>query len=306
MRYCCRILAKRGLFEDKDSVSYHIVTRRPDKGGICPKCKAMTTQIKYHIGGNALEGDLPGNVHFMVVEETPFFQCPTHKGEMINAPYEYVNCKALFKRYIAGAGRAEALKKQIEERAVFRFEVTERNVALNDRALDHFSRHVLKMVPGLEWTNQEDDSFAVDLSVFGPHVAFLDLSYEEFVKKYPQRVRQAGEHITEIDFGGVWVRCYLDEKGTLTRVETTNRFRVQIRNAKRDRQNLALGLKALGMAGAEELAEDQANKERDHQEMDCLSGLSREEAKQMLHVLHKYGVECRIMPWSIEKGGDTW
>lgn len=216
LRYCCRILDKRGMSEG----NYHIVTRRPDEGGSCPKCKAMITRLKYHIGGNALEGDLPGNVHFMVVEEIPFFQCPTHRGELINAPHEYVNCKALFKRYIAGAGRAEALKKQIEERAIFRFEVKERCMVLNDRALECISPHVLETIPGLEWTNQEDNGLAVDLSVFGPQVAFLDLSYEEFVEKYPQRVRQVGEHITEIECDGVWVRCHLDEKGVLIRVET--------------------------------------------------------------------------------------
>ncbi|MDE6168226.1 MAG: hypothetical protein K2G28_07185, partial [Acetatifactor sp.] len=76
----------------------------------------------------------------------------------------------------AGAGRAEALIKQMEERAILRFEVTEHGVALNDRALDYLSRRLLEanLIPGLEWTDRDEDGFAVDLSVFGPHVVFQD------------------------------------------------------------------------------------------------------------------------------------
>lgn len=303
IRYCCRILEKWSLFEDKESPCYHIVARRPDEGGICPKCKKMATDIDYYIGGNALEGNLPGNVHFMVVEEVPFFRCPHHSGELINASHEYVNTKALFQRYIAGVGRAEALKKQIEERAILRFEVNEQCVALNDRALDYLSRRLLEanLIPGLEWTDRENDSFAVDLSVFGPHVYFLDLTYEEFVEKYPERVRQVGDNMTEIDFGRAWVRCYLDERGALARVETTTRFWVRIENPKRDKQKLVMALKSLGMWEAEtkEMADAWG-------EMKCLSGLSRAEANRVLGVLRKCGVEGTIMPRLIAQGRDSW
>ena len=175
------------------------------------------------------------------------------------------------------------------------------------------ARHILeaKAVPGLEWTNRDDDSFAVDLSNFGPYVFFLDLPYEEFVKQYPQRVRKTGEWTTEIDFDGVWVRCYLAETGALARLEITPRFRVQLRDPKRDRLGLALGLsKALGISEAEanELAEVQGTYKyvREREEMDCLSGLSRAEAERILGVLRKCGVQCRIMPWLISKVGDTW
>lgn len=92
----------------------------------------------------------------------------------------------------------------------------------------------------------------------------------------------------------------------MNQVETTTRFRVQIGNAKRDKQNLALGLKDLGAAEAEKLAEALAEKKKDCEEIDCLSGFSRAGAKQALNVLCKCDVECRIMPRFTEKGGDTW
>ncbi len=221
VRYCCRIPSGKRPMEEQDVTAYHIVARRLDEGGVCPKCGKMTAVLSHYIGGNAVEGDLPGNVHFMVVEEVPFFRCPDHPKEYINAPNEYVNYNALFRKYIAGAGRAEALKKQVEERAVSRLEFREDGIVLNDRGLDYIFRRVPgeEPVPGLRRTGREDDGFAADLSIFGPNVFFLELPYEEFVKKYPGRVRQAGERMTELDFAKARVSCFLDEKGILTRVE---------------------------------------------------------------------------------------
>ena len=313
LRYCCRNLAKQTIYDAKEPLMYYITTRQQDKSGVCPKCKAVTTQLSHWMSGNVLEWDLPGGVHFMVVEETPVFRCPNHPKEWANAPFEPVNWKALFKRYITGTGRAEALKRQIEERAVYCFSVSEHGAALNKRSLDWFLYHILarNAIPGLRWVSQEDDSFAVDLSAFGPHVYFLDLTYEEFVKRYPERVRQTGEQTTEIDFAGVWARCYLDKRGALVRLETTSRFRVQLKDPKRDERHLAMGLhKALGMSGAEARtrAESQGRFKyaREREEMDCLSGLSRAEAERILTVLRGCGVQCRIMPWLIAKKGDTW
>lgn len=310
LRYCCRMLVGRSLFEYRDSPYYHIVTRRAEEGGICPKCKKMTAEVDYYIGGNALEADLPGNVAFMVVEEIPFFRCPQHPNELISACHEYANTKALFQRYIAGADRAQALIKQMEERAILRFGVDEHGVMLNDRALDCFSRRLVEanLIPGLEWMNREDDSFAVDLSVFGPHVVFMDLSYEEFTDKYPRRVRQTGERMTEIDFGGVWVRCYLDERGALARVETTMRFRVRVENPARDKRKLVTALQVLGMseAEAEEGADALAEKKEGRNAVNCLYGLERAEAKRVWGVLCNCGVESIILPRLIAQGRDGW
>lgn len=307
LRYCCRIFGRNARPDDAETF-YHIVTRRRDSGGICPKCGTQTSEISHYMSGNAVEGDLPGKLHFMVVEETPFFRCPNHPKEWINAPYEYVNQKAILRRYIAGAGRGEALKEQIEKRAIFRINISEHRITINDRAIDCFSRDMLKenKIPGLEWTSKEDDSFALDVSAFGFPVVFWDLSYAEFVEKYPGRVRQAGENVTEIDLGGVVARCYLDETGALARVETKNRFRVQLRDPAKDQAALALALKAIGIPGEEAQKLAKAQAKNGDSEMECLSGFYRKEAERVLKILRKCGVKCRIMPWLLEGGGDAW
>jgi hypothetical protein len=311
-RYCCRILAKLTLYDDAPPNLYQVVYRHNYESAVCPKCKSQTKEIKYYIGGAAAEGELPGGVSFRAIEEIPFFRCPDHPDEWINVPHEYINRKAIFKKYIAGTGRAETLKKQIEERAVNRFEVSERSITLNDRSADRFMLQALDGgTPGLEWTNREDDSFSVDLAVFGPNVAFLDLPYEEFAEKYPQRVRKVEERVTEIDFAGVWVRCYLDKKGDLLRVETTNRFQVELKSPKKDKDKLTAGLaEALGIPveQAQGISEvlGQMEYARGKEVMDCLSGFSRKEAERVLKILRSHRVECRIMPWLIDKEGDAW
>lgn len=314
IRYCCRICAKNTIYDEKEPLFYHVVARhREDVGGICPKCRIKTTTVKYCIGGNALTADLPGGGRFMLVEEIPFYICPDHPNEWINASHEYINRKALFKKYISGEGRIEALEKQILDRAVNRFAVTETGVCLNDRSLDRFSIHVVEegAIPGLKWLDRENDTFEVDVPLFGQNVVFLDMSYDEFVKKYPERVRKVAEQAAEIDFAEVWVKCFLDEKGALAKVRTTNRFCLQLKDPKRDGEGLAQGLvEALGLPleQTESLMQSMGGQRRVRGEVETelLSGFSRTEAERVLKILRSHRVECRIMPWLINKEGDTW
>ncbi len=114
--------------------------------------------------------------------------------------------------------------------------------------------------------------------------------------------------MTEIDFGGVWVRCYLDERGALARVETTMRFRVRVENPARDKRKLVTALQVLGMseAEAEEGADALAEKKEGRNAVNCLYGLERAEAKRVWGVLCNCGVESIILPRLIAQGRDGW
>lgn len=316
-RYCYAEIIDRHTRKPEKGMKYVIVSRMVKDWGICEECKKRVTNID-HYDHASVEMELPDGTGMEFVEEFPRFRCPDCIRSMVNPGHEYISesqYAAAFKRYTAAPDSAGALLAQLAKRAIVRLDIEEEDMSLNRHDLSGwwFTPQFFAdgRIPGLVLTDGASNSFAVDVRRFGPHIMFLDLPYAEFVQAYPERVKQAGERITEIEFVGQHVRCFLDEDGELERMELTTRFHVKViaydcaipNMSKRER--LVETFEELFSLSKEEARKLKKQQERDRVHYDgilpCLCGFTYEEAVRAMFVLHRHQLGCRIEPPLIDK-----
>lgn len=308
--------------------TYDIRTLCPQKEAVCPRCKAISTQLKFYYGVNVLEAELPGtDISIRLLHTLPMLQCPNCPDSSFTPRRESVNEKAAFKRYLAGPGRLQSFQDELERRAADVFEIGGGYWALNGATEYH---HVIKIPAGIQgirwldqgakevspgmgrlgqsscWTGMTEERLEIDLNLFGPHVYFNDLTLKEFREAYPEQAEVLEDGSVQLTMERHWVRCWLDESGALERIVITSRFHLEV-----DIKSPA----ALPRFLIEEfhLSRDQAEAEISaycsersrHKEIVPLSGLNRAEAVRLRSALRSNGIKCRIMPVPIGEQGDT-
>lgn len=312
--FCDYIGAGDYLYHTWNGRSCEIVTRMRGDHAVCPKTKEECRQLKFYYGVRLLEDTIPGEFPLAVSMRVPLFHCDVHPGDSHTPRAEYTNPKANCRRYLAGEGRAEALLRQIRERAANVFVIGEGYTILNGEIEYHHNVRIPAGVPGIRWADWDTETLEIDLAQFGPHVYFPDCSWEEFRRFYPDRAAEQEDGSYLVTFQRHWVRCYLDETGKLRRVTITSRFKLEVEWYNPNNKNLntynpgkKLGwVKALKdafdlpTAEAREMVEDLGQPWRGRFE-----DLTRREAERLQTVLRRYGIKCRIMPWRVGAPGDT-
>lgn len=161
-----------------------------------------------------------------------------------------MNPKAALKRYLKEHGRLQELLDQLERRQGNIFQIGEGYLALNGDLQHHHAIRIPTGMRGVRWldsgaeemsldtgklgrrgsylTGMTEERLEIDLKQFGSHVYFHHLSFDEFRKVYPDQVKALEDGCIQITMGRHWVRCWLDEAGTLERVVIQSRFHLEV------------------------------------------------------------------------------
>jgi len=280
---------------------YKIVSRIYGDFGVCPICGRETSRFHCIMSFKYLEAPLPkSRLPLYLIQEMPLFVCPDHPHEWCFPRMPRTNPKAALKRYLSGPGRAEALLCQLKARAVNCCELLGGSVTLNG------NNQLLRVIDWIDfprewgacWLNKEQEEYQIDLKVFGPHIYFRQLPYEEFCQRNLQAVQQLDEHSTELTMSDYWVRCYFDPQKAMERVVIRSRFHIWIKDLDRHRDILPqLLTRLLGLTNAQaEETINAAEEKRTEWEIPALSGLEKPEALRLQKALQKAGILCRILP----------
>ncbi len=322
-------VAREGINRYAENLpTYDIRTLCPKKEAVCPKCKAISIQLKFYYGVNVLEAELPGtDISIRLLHTLPMFQCPNCPDSTFTPRQESVNEKAAFKRYLAEPGRLQAFRDELERRAANVFEIGGGYWALNGGTEYH---HGIKIPAGIQgirwldpgakevsldmgrlgrssyWTGMTEESLEIDLNLFGPHVYFDALTLEEVREAYPKQAEVLEDGSVQLTMKRHWVRCWLDESGALKRVVITSRFHLEV-DIKSPvtltrflMEEFRLSKEQAEAEVSAFCAERSSNKELPH-----LSGLNRAEAIRLRSALRSNGIKCRVMPVPVGEQGDT-
>lgn len=291
-----------------------IVTRMRGDHAVCPKTREECRELKFYYGVSLLEDSLPGGSALKVAMWVPLFRCNEHPGDSHTPRAEYGNTKADCKRYLAGEDRADALLRQIRERAVNVFVIGQGYTRLNGVTEHHHGLKIPAGVPGIRWLDRETETLEIDLTEFGPHVYFPNCNWEDLGRLYPEKAVPQEDGSFLITCDRHWVRCFVDGDGELVRVTLTSRFKLEVAWFNPANQNLntynpgmKLGwVKALREAFDLSTGEARAWTEDPEQPWrERFSSLTRAEAERLQAVLRGQGIKCRIMPWRVGVPGDT-
>ena len=208
----------------KNLPTYEIKTMRQEKDAICPRCKAVSRQLKFYYGVNVLEAELPGTeISIRLLHTLPLFQCPNCPDSTFNPRREHVNEKAAFKRYLAGPGRLQAFWEELEQRSANVFQIGEGYISLNGAIEHHHEMKVPVGLQGIRWLDSEAKEVPLDMGRLAHYGAPLG----------PLLAGRSGSSKTGGDpvplpFGGRYkVPCHIDPlfDGRVSPVQGTGRGR---------------------------------------------------------------------------------
>lgn len=311
----------------KNLPTYEIKTMRQEKDAICPRCKAVSRQLKFYYGVNVLEAELPGTeISIRLLHTLPLFQCPNCPDSTFNPRREHVNEKAAFKRYLAGPGRLQAFWEELEQRSANVFQIGEGYISLNGAIEHHHEMKVPVGLQGIRWLDSEakevpldmgrlghssyltgltEEKLEIDLNLFGPHVYFCDFTLDEFWEVYPNQVEVLEDRCVQLTMERHWVRCWLDEAGVLKRVVIQSRFHLEVDTKYPVTLTRFLMEEFhLSKEQAEEEIAAYCAKGHPHKEIGPLSGLTRVEAQRLRSALRSKGIKCRVMPVPVGEQAD--
>lgn len=284
----------------EEPVCYCLRTRVHGEKGVCPVCQKETDRFDLLMAFNYLETKIPGSkISLKITQVAPLFRCPHHPDQWVLPPSEEVVPKAAFKRYLAGAGRGEALLRQLEERKVNSCELLGGSVTLcgNNKLLAVIDWAGFLPEEGAGWLDKEQEEWQLDLKKFGPQVYYKRETYLGFLERYPDRARTLADGTVELTMEDYWVYCHLDEAGQPERLVLKGRFRVQLDDPERYPQLPGLLQDLLGLDPFQAVqAVQQSEKASVGWELPILSGLEKQEAIRLCHALRRGGVPCRTMP----------
>jgi len=308
--------------------TYEICSVSPEKEAVCPKCKAVSTKLKFYYGLNILEANLPkSDISIRLIHTIPLFQCPNCPDSSFTPRKENVNAKAAFKRYLAEPGRVQALREELEQQAANVFNAGTGCVSLNGDLKHHHEVMIPAEIQGIRWldleaeevqldmgklgrtsylTGMTTEELEIDLRRFGPHVYFSDLTLGEFREAYPEKVEALEDGSLRLTMDRHWVRCWLDGNGTLERVVVQSRFHLEVET------EYPATLADFLMTELH-LSKDQAEAEiaaycakgYPRKEMGPFSNLTRAEALRLRSALRGKGIKCRVMPVPVGESADT-
>ncbi len=308
--------------------TYDIHTFCTSKEAVCPKCKATSVQLKFYYGVNVLEAKLPGSdSSIRLLHTLPMLQCPNCPDSSFTPKEERINVKAAFKRYLEGPERLQAFQNELERRASNVFNIGEGYVSLNGAIEHHHDIKIPAGIQGIRWLDPEaeevpldmgrlgktsyltgmtEERLEVDLRLFGPHVYFRDMKLEEFCRAYPETVERMEDGSLRLTMERHWVRCWLNEAGTLERVVIQSRFHLEV-----ETEHPVTLTRFLMMEF--HLSKDQAETEvsaccakgHPQKEIGPLSDLTRAEAMRLCAALRSRNIKCRVMPVPVGEKGDT-
>lgn len=313
-----------GTVSGDETYGYDIYTICRKEEGFCPKCKTRVTKAEFWYTVNSLEAMLPeSKVSVRVLHSLPMFRCPDHPDTSFTPHEDYVNPKAALKRYLQGQERLQVLLDQLENRRENVFQIGEGYLALNGNLQYHHAIRVPAGVQGIRWLDSEEEDspdtghnsyqtgmteerLEIDLTKFGPHVYFPHLTFEEFREAFPERVEVLEDGCIQITMERHWVRCWLDEAGTLKRVVIQSRFHIEAdTNAADTLTQFLMQEFQLSKADAEAEISACGAKGYPHKEIGVLSNLTRAEALRLCSALRSKGIKCRVMPVPVGEKGDT-
>lgn len=332
--YRCHYRIRKNFNDETSSgdedCEYVIYTKRRKAEGICPKCRTHVTKAEFWYTVNMLNTRLPGNAVFIQVNHTlPMFHCPNHT-DISFVPYEgYINPKAALKRYLKEPGRLQALLDQLERRQENVFEIGEGCLTLNGEIDDHHQIRIPTGMRGIRWLDTEakevvldmkelgrtsymtgmtEERLEIDLKQFCARLYFADLTLDEFRAVYPDQVEVLEDGCVQLTMEWHWVRCWLDEAGSLERVVIQSRFHLEV-----DAQSPVTLTNFLmqtfhlseNQAKAEVAASPRRSEERPYQSGSPFTNLTRAEALCLRSELRSWRIKCRIMPVPMGEAGDT-
>lgn len=286
-------------------LGYEIHSMRQEREGICPKCGTRVTQAEFWYSVNCLDDTMPqSGIPIRLIETLPMFHCPNHPDTSFTSKTEYVNPKAALKRYLEGPGRQQALLEQLKSRRADIFQIGEGYVALNGYIEYHHNVVIQPRMKGIRWLNQETEELEIDLTQFGPHVYFPNLTFDEFREAYPEQVETLENGCIQITMERHWVRCWLDEAGNLERVVVQSRFHLEVSKEKPLPLTRFLMME-FHLSRAQAEAEVEESPRRSMKSGGPFSNLSRGEAMRLCAALRCKEIKCRIMPVPVGEKGDT-
>ena len=102
-----------------------------------------------------------------------------------------------------------------------------------------------------------------------------------------------------------WVRCWLDEAGTLERVVIQSRFHLELEKGDSDLRYFLMKEHHLTKEQADEKIACWREKAKPKDPLGPLDGLTRAEAFQLRAALRSHGIKCRIMPVPVGESVDA-
>ncbi len=291
-----------------DTGAFNFYIRYEGDSGVCPKCGKATGQLDMIWRDCCLwEISLPGKRELDVVRVMPNFHCLDHPDVLWIFPEsaeQIASYKAAFDHYMKGPGRKQAFVDQLLSRLPRSLHIKGDGATIDGWGVALEKLDARKDALGLTnagWVDQSMESYAFDVGPFLPHIYIQDCTFDEFPRRYPQRVRRLEDGSVELEVHRVWARFWLDEAGRPERVMLTARFSIWLKEDPRRQAALPLLLAENCHLTVEQAAEaicTAKGRVKDY-EIVPLTGLTRPEALRLYEALTAGGIDCRILPTPI-------